>query len=318
MHKLEYFYYVSEIAKHGSISLAAKALYLSQPYLSLSLKNTEKILGVKIFTRTNKGVIPTDAGKEFIKYCEAIIALVDKSNNLKKSYSNENKSFSITSMPSYTMLDLFHNFRDQCDINHQSPEISYEEIPNTFIAEKLLKGTTDIGIVYIISTKHDIELKNFEKMGLNFVPLITEPLSIVVSSHNKLFEKDEVYLKEVKTLDFLVENIKLTQAHSPVENNPVPEIFKTKANNNLKFNNNRSMLYYLSKSSDHFCIGQKSLNLTNPLVDSGHLKYIPVKDLNIYFTIGYLTNENIASSDIEEDFICFIEDFFNVSNYKEL
>lgn len=314
MYKLEYFYYVSEIAKLGSINLAAQALYISQPYLSLSLKKTEDILGVKIFNRTNKGVVPTDAGKEFIKYCNEIIALVDKSNNLKKSFSYENKSFSITSMPSYTMLDLFHHFRDECDKEFKFSEISYEEVPNTFIAEMLAKGTTDIGLVYTISTTHDIELKKFEKMGLNFVPLVTEPLSAVVSITNDLYQKDEVYLKDLKNLNFLVENIKLSQGQSAVENNPFPEIFKTKSNNSLKFNNNRSMLYYLTKRSDCFCIGQKSLNLTNPFVDSGHLKYIPIIDLNIEFTTGYLTNENIDSSVIEEHFINYIEDFFNVTH----
>ena len=312
MYKLEYFYYVAEIAKLGSINLAAQALYISQPYLSLSLKKTEDIVGVKIFNRTNKGVVPTDAGKEFIKYCEEIIALVDKSNNLKNAYSYENKRFSITSMPSYTMLDLFHHFRDESDEKYKFAEISYEEVPNTYIAEMLKKGTTDIGLLYTVSTTQDIVLKNFEKMGLNFVPLIKEPLSAVVSSGNDLYDKDEVYLKDLKNLDFLVENIKLAQGQSPVENNPFPEIFKTKGKNSLKFNNNRSMLYYLTKRSDCFCIGQKSLNLTNPFVDSGHLKYIPIVDLNIEFTTGYLTNENIASSEIEEDFINYIEDFFNV------
>ncbi len=314
MYKLEYFYYVSEIAKLGSINLAAQSLYISQPYLSLSLKKTEDIVGVKIFNRTNKGVVPTDVGKEFIKYCEEIIAIVDKSNNLKKEYNYEDHKFSITSMPSYTMLDLFHHFRDECDKEYKLAEISYEEVPNTYIAEMLAKGTTDIGIVYTISTKNDTELKNFEKMGLNFVPLIKEPLSAIISSNNPLFQKDEIYLEDLKNLDFLVENIKLTQTQSAVENNPFPEIFKTKVNNSLKFNNNRSMLYYLTKRSDCFCIGQKSLNLTNPFVDSGHLKYIPIMDLNIEFTTGYLTNENIDSSEIEEHFINYIEDFFNVSD----
>lgn len=314
MYKLEYFYYVSEIAKLGSINLAAQDLYISQPYLSLSLKKTEDILGFKIFNRTNKGVVPTDAGKEFIKYCNEIISLVDKSNNLKKTFSNENNRFSITSMPSFTMLDLFHNFRDISEKEYKFCDISYEEVPNTFIAEKVAKGMTDIGIVYTTSTKHNIEIKNFEKMGLNFVPLITEPLSAVISMHNKLYNENEVSLKDLKDLEFLVEKIKLSPGQSPVENNPFPEVFKTRGNNSLTFNNNRSMLYYLTKRSDCFCIGQKSLNLTNPFVDSGHIKYIPIKDLNIEFTTGYLTNENIDSSEIEEHFISYIEKFFNVTH----
>lgn len=316
MLKLEHFYYVVEISKVGSINQAAPNLFISQPYLSSSLKKIEDTLEVKIFNRTNRGVKPTDAGKEFINYANEVIALIDKSNNLKKKYTYQNQKFSITSMPSFTMLDLFHNFRDISEDKHEFCDISYEEVPNTFVAEKVVKGETDVGLVYTTSMNHVNKIKNFEKMSLNFVPLVQEPLSAIVSTHNPLSNKDSVTLKELKDLDFLVESIELSKNSPPVENNPFPEIFKSKSKHNLKFNNNRSMLYYLTKRGDCFCIGQKSLNLTNPLVESGSLKYLPITDLNVHLTTGYLTNDNKKSSNIEEEFIDFVEDFF--TEHKEL
>lgn len=321
MLKLEYFYYVVEISKVGSINQAAQNLFISQPYLSSSLKKIEDTLEIKIFNRTNKGVKLTDAGKEFINYSNEIIGLIDKSNNLKKKYTYQNQKLSITSMPSFTMLDLFHNFRDLSEDKYKFCEISYEEVPNTFIPEKVMKGETDIGIIYTTSTEHAIEVKKFEKMHLNFVPLVEESLCAIVSTHNLLYDQDKVTLKELKDLDFLVESIKLSKNSSLVENNHFPEIFKSKNKHSLKFNNNRSMLYYLTKRSDCFCIGQKSLNLTNPLVESKSLKYIPIIDLKVHLTTGYLTNENAKSSHIEEDFIDFLENFFlenkeSEKNYK--
>lgn len=310
MLKLEYFYYVLEIFKVGSINGAAQNLYISQPYLSLSLKKTEEILGIKIFHRTNKGVIPTMAGKEFIKYCNEIIESINKANNLRKKFSEENQDFSVTTMPSFTMLDLIHDFKDICKNEYKSCNVTYNEVPNTFIAEKVMKGSTDIGLIYTTSTEHDIYMEKLKTMSLNFVPLVKEPLCAVVSKHNKLYSKDHIELNDLNEFDFLVEIIDLYKNSPPVENNPFPEIFKSKGGPSLKFNNNRSMLHYLLKREDCYCIGQKSLNLTNPSVLSGELKYLPIQNLNVHLNLGYITNENLQSNDIQEYFIDFIEKFF--------
>lgn len=313
MLKLDYFYYVIEIAKSGSINRAAQNLYISQPYLSQSLKKTEDILNIKIFDRTNKGVIPTPAGKEFIKYSKEIIKLIDKSHDLKKEYSNESRTFSITSMPSFTILDLIQVFKDNCESEYPYCDISYHEVANTYIAEKVMNDLTDIGIVYTTSTEHQISLAKFKEMSLNFVELKSEPLYAIVSRSNELYSKDTITLEDLKTLDFLVEMITLFPNKPPVENNPFPEIFKTNDGHSLKFNNNRSMLHYLLKRDNCFCIGQKSLNLTNPSVVSGDLKYIPIVDLKVHLTIGYLKKDTSEVNEIEELFISFLKDHFKTN-----
>lgn len=65
--------YVLEISRCGSISKAAQALCLTQPYLSNILKDLENELHITIFTRTRKGVILTEAGKEFLQYARPLL-----------------------------------------------------------------------------------------------------------------------------------------------------------------------------------------------------------------------------------------------------
>lgn len=170
--KLEYFYYAVKISKIGSISKAAKSLHISQPYLSASLKRLEDILEIKLFHRTNKGVEPTKAGREFIDYSNQVIQLVSKVNTLEDRYSPQSKRFAIVSMPSYTMLYLLNNFKNIALEKYSSSSISYKEVPNTFIAEIVMKNEADIGIIYTISTEHELRLKQFEEMNLKFVPLV--------------------------------------------------------------------------------------------------------------------------------------------------
>lgn len=59
-----------EVAKHSSISAAAKNIYLSQPAISKSIKNLETELGVILFYRTLNGIILTEKGKELFEIVE--------------------------------------------------------------------------------------------------------------------------------------------------------------------------------------------------------------------------------------------------------
>ena len=49
--------YVTAVAETGTISGAAKALFISQPSLTAAIQELEKEMGVTIFLRTNRGVV---------------------------------------------------------------------------------------------------------------------------------------------------------------------------------------------------------------------------------------------------------------------
>lgn len=70
--KLEQIIYALEISRCGSISKAAKNLFLTQPNLSTALKNLEDEIGFRIFERIPRGVIVTTKGYEFLKYADSI------------------------------------------------------------------------------------------------------------------------------------------------------------------------------------------------------------------------------------------------------
>ncbi|MDO5627477.1 MAG: LysR family transcriptional regulator [Mobilicoccus sp.] len=57
--KLEYFLAVRD---HGSINAAAGALGVAQPTISQALRSLERELGVELFHRIGRGVVPTSAG----------------------------------------------------------------------------------------------------------------------------------------------------------------------------------------------------------------------------------------------------------------
>ena len=65
--------YILKVAEVGSITEAAKLLFISQPSLSNSIKETEKEAGITIFLRSRIGITLTKDGAEFLGYARQVI-----------------------------------------------------------------------------------------------------------------------------------------------------------------------------------------------------------------------------------------------------
>src|SRR6476469_2264512 len=70
--------YFREAVAHGSFSGAAKALHLAQPSLSEQIRRLEGELGVPLFLRVGKGVVPTEAGRALLPHAERALAEVEE------------------------------------------------------------------------------------------------------------------------------------------------------------------------------------------------------------------------------------------------
>ena len=69
--------YVLAAFEHGSFSAAADALHLAQPSLSEQVRRLEAELGVALFQRVGRGIVPTEAGRALRPHAEAAIAAVE-------------------------------------------------------------------------------------------------------------------------------------------------------------------------------------------------------------------------------------------------
>lgn len=66
-----------EVTKAGSISKAAKLLYISQPAISKSILRLEENLEIALFTRTSKGVSLTPEGQIFYEYLQNAFSAIE-------------------------------------------------------------------------------------------------------------------------------------------------------------------------------------------------------------------------------------------------
>lgn len=69
--------YLIAVAEYGSINAAANSMFASQSNLSTAIHDLEAELGITIFTRTNRGVTPTNDGTELLGYARQVIEQAD-------------------------------------------------------------------------------------------------------------------------------------------------------------------------------------------------------------------------------------------------
>lgn len=71
-----HFQYAVTVARTGSITQAAEELFMAQPNLSKAIRELEDSLGIEIFRRTPKGMVPTAQGEAFLRYASNVLEQV--------------------------------------------------------------------------------------------------------------------------------------------------------------------------------------------------------------------------------------------------
>src|SRR5699024_9292099 len=83
--------YIEAIIKYGSISKAAKELYISQPYLSQFIRSLEEEVGAELIKRQTSTLTFTYAGKTYVQYVHKMSQLTKRMNNEMQAISGLKK-----------------------------------------------------------------------------------------------------------------------------------------------------------------------------------------------------------------------------------
>ena len=100
---LQQLHQVITIADSGSMNEAAKKLFISQPSLSATVKELEQEIGFNLFVRSNRGIIITPEGEEFLGYARQVDEqyrllenrYIEKKSKKKFSVSMQHYSFAV-------------------------------------------------------------------------------------------------------------------------------------------------------------------------------------------------------------------------------
>ncbi|MFV0467004.1 MAG: LysR family transcriptional regulator [Lachnospiraceae bacterium] len=187
--------YVVCIAKHKSINKAASELFLSQPSLSGAVRELEKEIGLTIFQRSNRGVVLTPEGEEFLGYARQ---MEEQYRLIKARYldhSELRKKFSV-SMQHYSFaVAAFIEMAKSYDMNEY--DLAVHETMTHEIIEDVKNQKSEIGILYINSFNQKSLFKLFSQNNLEFQELFVCNIYVYLWKGNPLASKKILTFEEL-------------------------------------------------------------------------------------------------------------------------
>ena len=180
LYKLRIF---SAVARVGSFSKAAKALYLTQPAISQHISALEKQLGTPLFQRKQRGVVLTEAGETLLEYARQILWLTKAAESATMDIENIEEGFlRLGATPSasiYLLPDWMSTFRQK----YPSINFSLETDVTSKIIVDIKSQSLEIGI---------LEGEVSDDPALDIIPLIDTELLVVIPPDHAWSELDSV------------------------------------------------------------------------------------------------------------------------------
>ncbi|MBQ8683789.1 MAG: LysR family transcriptional regulator [Clostridia bacterium] len=171
--------YIYEIYRQGSFSAAAKALFVSQPTLSIAVKRTEEKLGITIFDRSSPSLRLTQEGSVYIRAVEQMQHIEDTMHTELADIA-ELKSGKIT-VCSENFASSFILPRILLPFFRQYPgiELNLLETNAAQLKESLLSEAADLAITHDLDDPAFRAVPLFEEEILLAVPAEAVPPELV-------------------------------------------------------------------------------------------------------------------------------------------
>lgn len=187
--------YVIAIANTNSMNEAAKNLFVSQPSLSSAIKELEDELQITIFSRTNKGVVITQEGEEFLIYAKQIL---DQVELLEEKYINHDikKKFGVSTQHYSFAVKAFVEMVKDFDMNKY--EFAIRETRTNSILEDVKNGKSEIGILYINDFNEKVIHKLLKSNEFQFEELIKCKGYVYLWKDHPLAKNKIITMKELE------------------------------------------------------------------------------------------------------------------------
>ena len=189
--------YVVAIANSGTFREAAEKMYVSQPSLSISVRDLEKELGFKIFRRTSSGTFLTRRGMEFYEKAQELVKGFDVFQNQYANPEEEKDEFSIASQHYDFLPPTITAFSERYP-DYKNFRIF--ESTTVQILDEVAQGHSEIGIIYLNNQNKKGIMQRVEKLGLEVIELIPFHTHIYLREGHPLAEKEELVMEDLADL----------------------------------------------------------------------------------------------------------------------
>lgn len=289
IHQLRYFV---EIIKHGSISKASQALYVSQPSVSNSIKRLEEEVGATLILRNNKGIMLTKEGEDIYQYAKIVLEQVDKIKKI--SETNDSYSFRIVTtnyspvMEAFVKLCSEYESKTKLDFNIKNDDLMG-------VIESVYNLECDLGILLINDQSLELCESILKTYNIEFFKLYNVPVNINISDTHPLVSKDPFPFEELK--DYMYVRY-ADEKSNTISYMPELSTLNIISPNKVISVTDRELKCNVVSQTDAFSIG---CTLHPRFLKNFNIVAIPIP--GSFSTLGYVKLKNSILSDEAKSFI---------------
>ena len=193
--------YVTTVAETGTMSEAARRLFVSQPGLTKAIRELEQEMGIIIFDRTNKGIEVSKDGAIFLGYARQVLeqaALLEDrykgGNGGKQEFcvSTQHYSFAVNAF-----VDLIKKY------GHDEYDFSIRETQTYEIIEDVATMKSEIGVIYMNDFNRVVLEKEIKSHNLVFNELMQAEPHVFISRKHPLAGRSKVTMSELQDYPYL-------------------------------------------------------------------------------------------------------------------
>lgn len=188
--------YMITAAEVGSITEAAKVLFISQPSLSGAIKEVEKEAGISIFTRCRAGIALTKEGMEFLGYARQVVQQMElleskyiNNQPAKQRFCISTQHYTFTANAFMELVQHFGQERFEFILNETQTHQIIEDVRNRF---------SDIGILYISNYNESVLIKVLEENDLSFHEIFSASPHVFLRRDHPLACRESLKLDDLK------------------------------------------------------------------------------------------------------------------------
>lgn len=298
--------YAIAVADTGSMNEAARLMFISQPSLSLAIKELEAEIGVELFRRSNRGVVLTQEGIEFLGYARQVTEQYELIESRYIEKKNIKKKFAV-SMQHYTFaVKAFVELVKQFGMDEY--EFAVRETQTYEVIRDVKEFRSEIGILYLNDFNRKVLTKLFRESELEFHPLLECGIYVYMCKEHPLARKEEISIEELEEYPCL--------SFEQGNNNSfyfAEEVLSTYAYKRLIKANDRATMLNLMVGLDGFtlCSGIICESLNGSDYCAVRLRSDEV------MTIGYLQRKGMALSPMGQIYLEEIRKFQAIGNLKD-
>lgn len=181
------------VAHHLSYTQAAQALHLSQPAVSMQIKQMEENIGLPLFEQLGKKIYLTEAGVEMSHYCRTISQQLEEASEVLEQLKGIKKGklkISVASTANYFATRLLAAFTRRYPGTSFSLDVTNRET----LLRQLEQNECDLVIMG----------KPPEQMELTVLPFMDNPLVVIAPPDHPLVENRKIKLERLQQETFVV------------------------------------------------------------------------------------------------------------------